>query len=294
MKDASGRKIFNFFNYILLVMFLLTIILPFMHIASVSISDSKEVTSMNITVFPKGINFSAYKEILQTKVFIRSLANTVFVTIAMTILGLLFSVMAAYALSKKFFGRKFINYVYLVTMYFTGGLIPTYLLVSKYLGWRNTYLSLIFPSLIMFFYIIILRSQIQDVPASMMESAKIDGATELQVLFNIVIPSISATLAAVGMFIALGAWNSWFNVMIYNDNKNMWMLQYYLRLIVTDKSLSQGTNAKIMDMSSGVIQLTPEQYQMAAVILVALPVVCVYPFVQKYFVKGLLVGAVKE
>ena len=293
MRVSLGRKLFNAANYTFLILFLLSIIVPFMHIISVSISDSREVTGMNVTVFPKGFNFGAYQEILQTKVFKQSLLNTVYVTAATTFFGLLFSVMAAYALTKQFFGKKVINYIYLITMYFTGGLIPTYLLVSKYMGLRNTLLALILPNLILFFYIIILRSQIQEVPDSLLESARIDGANEFQVLFHVVIPSISATLAAVGMFIALGAWNSWFNVMVFNDSRDMWMLQYYLRLIITDKSLTQGVDAQRIDQTAGMMQLTPEQFQMAAVILVALPIVFIYPFVQKYFASGLLVGAVK-
>ena len=294
MKISKGRMIFNVVNYIILILFCLTVILPFMHVISISLSNAKYITSMSVGIWPKGFELKAYKEILENKVFIRSFLNTILITAISTILSLIIDIMAAYAFSKYFYGKKLINYVFIITMYFSGGLIPTYLLVSKYLGWYNSYLALIIPGLVSVFYIIVIRTQIQAIPKSLIEAAYIDGATESQTLFNVVIPSITPTIAAIAMFTILGRWNSWFNVMIYTDKRELWTLQYYLRSVVLAKSIT----ANRPDIQKGLIleaeNVIAENYQMAAIILVALPVVCVYPFVQKYFVKGILTGSVKE
>ncbi|NLC67453.1 MAG: carbohydrate ABC transporter permease [Clostridiaceae bacterium] len=250
---------------------------------------------MNVSFWPKGWAFQAYKDILVDKIFLRAVVNTILVTICVTVLNLVIDIMAAYAFSKKFYGKSFFNYYFVITMYFSGGLIPFYLLVTKYLHLQNTYFSLILPALVNVFYIIVIRTQIQAIPASLTEAAIIDGATQSQVLFRVVVPSIIPTIAAIGMFIALGTWNSWFNVMIFiNDNK-LWTLQYFLRKIVTEKMLTSSMRESYQRMLElGTVEITPENYQMAAIVLVALPIVCIYPFVQKYFVKGILVGSVKE
>ena len=295
MVKSTGRKIFEVFNYTLMILFCLIIILPFMHIISISLSNEEAIIKMSVTFWPKGWEFQAYKDILQDPIFLRTVANTVFITITVTILNLIIDVMAAYAFTKKFYAKTFFNYYFILTMYFSGGLIPFYLLMTKYLQLQDTYLALILPSLVNVFYIIVIRTQIEAIPSSLINAALIDGASQSQVLFNIVVPSIIPTIAAIGMFIALGTWNSWFNVMIFINDNNKWMLQYYLRKVVMEKMLPASINEiyqKMLEM--GTIQVRPENYQMAAIILVALPIVCIYPFVQKYFVKGILVGSVKE
>ncbi|MDD4681427.1 MAG: carbohydrate ABC transporter permease, partial [Clostridia bacterium] len=221
--------------------------------------------------------------------------NSVAITVAVTLAGLLVNVMAAYGFSKEFFGKKVFNYYFILTMYFSGGLIPTYLWMTRYLKLKDSYLALILPALVSVYYIIVIRSQIETIPKSLTEAARIDGATEAQTLFLIVMPTIVPTLAAIGMFIALGVWNSWFNVMIYIDDNKKWTLQYYLRKIVIEKTITTGMSEAALKMAElGTVDVRPENYQNAAIILVALPIVCVYPFVQKYFVKGILVGSVKE
>lgn len=294
MKISKGRVIFNILNYMILISLCLTIILPFMHIASISLSNAKFINEMSVGIWPKGIELQAYKEILESKVFLRSFFNTVFITATATILSLIVGAMAAYVLSKKFYGKKVINYIFIITMYFSGGLIPTFLLISKYLGWYNNYLALIIPGLLSVFYIIIIRTQIQAIPASLTEAAFIDGATEGQTLFHVVLPCITNTLAAIGMFTVLGHWNSWFNVMIYSDKRELWTLQYYLRSVVLAKSFTINLTDAMAGSQLIAENVVEENYQMAAIILVALPVICIYPFIQKYFVKGVLTGAVKE
>lgn len=265
------------------------IILPFMNIISLSLSDRDAILSREVFLFPKGINFGAYKIIIKNPLFLRSLANTVGLTIIGTFLAILMTLMVAYSLTKDFLGKKFVTYFFVITMYFSGGLIPTYLVVTKYLNLRNSYLALILPALINVFYIIVMRSQIENIPSSIVDAAYIDGAGEFRSLFAIVIPLITPTIAAISMFFALAKWNSWFPVMVYTDTKDKWTLQYYLRIVVFSNLL------KVEDVTfvPEERQIPEENFRMAAIILVALPIVSIYPFVQKYFVKGIISGAVK-
>jgi putative aldouronate transport system permease protein len=296
MKRSNGRVVFGFVNGFLLVLFCLLVILPFMHIISVSVSDKDAITKMSVGIFPKGFNLGAYKEIITEQVFLRALLNTVFLTVVVTVLGIIVDIMASYCFSRKFFGKKVITYLFIFTMYFTGGLIPLYLLVTRYLHLFNSYFALILPGLVNVWYIIIVRTQIEAIPDSLTEAARIDGAKDYQILFSIIIPAISSTIAAIGMFIALAAWNQWFNVMIFTDKRQYWTLQYYLRCVVFDKTVSQsgGQAARATAAAAGLQTLTAENFQMAAIVLVALPIIMIYPFMQKYFVSGILTGSVKE
>lgn len=295
MKVSKGRIAFNIFNYGLMILLCLTIILPFMNIIAVSLSGRDAILNMEVTLWPKDIQFDAYAEIIGQKVFARSIVNTVGLTIVVTFFNVLVDIMCAYAFSKEFYGKKVLNYFFIVSMYFSGGLIPTYLLMTNYLHLNDTYAALILPGLVSVFYVIVIRTQIQSIPPSLTEAAKIDGATEAQVLFKVIVPSIKPTIAAVGMFVGLGTWNSWFNVMLYAGDERLWTLQYYLRAVVFSKQVAQNSGATAQQMAQlGVTNVVAENFQMAAIVLVALPVVAVYPFVQKYFVKGMLAGSVKE
>ncbi len=295
MKISNGRTAFTIFNYTVMILFCMTIILPFLNIIAVSMSGRDAIIGFKVSLWPKDVQIEAYREIITNKTFIRSLINTVGITAIVTVLNLLIDVSAAYAFSKKFFGKTFFNYFFIITMYFNGGLIPFYLLMTNYLHLKNNFLALILPSLINVFYIIVIRSQIETIPKELIEAGIIDGAKEAQVLFRIIVPSIIPTIAAISMFIALGTWNSWFNVMLFtNSREDMWMLQYYLRAIVFAKTIGYNTSADSLQLAElGLQNVVGESYQMAAIILVALPIVAVYPFVQKYFVKGILVGSVK-
>jgi len=293
------RRIFQVINYLLLLLLCASIILPFMHVIAVSLSDAEEVKKLNVGIWPKGFLLGAYKTVVTDEVFLRSFINTVFITVVTSVASILVNLLAAYAFSREFFGKKILNYVFVVTLFFSGGLIPTYILMTKYLGLYNRYAALILPSIVSFYTIIIMKSQIATVPQSLFDSAVIDGASDFKTAFYIVIPSVLPTIAALGMFTALGIWNSWFGVLIYTDKREMWTLQYFLRALVIEKSLYyaflSGTGAgknlnPLLDTSS----LTARNYEMAAIIVIALPVVVIYPFIQKYFVKGILVGSIKE
>ena len=292
MKKSRQEIAFQVTDVIIMILVLLTIVLPFMHIFSVSVSSDEAVTALSVGLLPKGFNVAAYKEILGQSVFLRSFANTVLVTIVTTAGSIFINFMAAYAFSKEFFAKRVITYFFVFTMYFGGGLIPTFILMTNWLHLTNNYLAFILPSLVNVFYIIIMRSQIESIPPSLGEAAVIDGATEFQVMTKIILPTMTATIAAICMFVALGMWNMWYPVMLYCNRREYWSLQYFLRIVVFEKSMDYQTEglAGISEAET----FNPQNYQMAAIILVALPVVAIYPFIQKYFVKGILVGSVKE
>ena len=289
MKVSGGRRVFQIINFFIMFSICAVVIMPFMHILAVSVSDSNAIRNMEVGIIPKGFYTNAYQETIESGVFLRSLINSVVLTVVYALAAVIVCVMASYAFSRKFLGKTVINYYFVITMYFSGGLIPTYLLISKYLNMYNTFWPLLLPGLVSVFYIIVMRSQIEQIPASLTEAAIIDGASQFRVLFDIIIPSIKPTIAAICMFFILGKWNSWFDVMVYTRDKKLWTLQYYLRSVVFTKELMKETEQAVH--VSTVI--TDENYKMAAIILVALPVVCVNPFVQKYFVKGILAGSVK-
>lgn len=290
MNKTRSQKIFEVFNIVLLTLILCSIIAPVMHIISVSISNRKEVMGLSIGIFPKGFSLKAYEEVISYNLFFNSFKNSIIVTASYVILGIIVNVMCAYALSKNFPGKKIINYYFVLAMYFSGGLIPTYILITNYLKLYNTYTAMVLPLLVNVFYIIVIRSQIEAIPKELTEAAIIDGAHEFQALFNVVIPVIKPTIAAIGMFLALGMWNMWYQCMLFTNRDKMWTLQYFLRMLVLSKIVGTNNQLSITLVEN---DLAPENFQMAAIVLVAAPIVAIYPFVQKYFVKGILVGSVK-
>ena len=298
MKKTIGEKIFTGANGLLLLLVSAAVLVPLMHIFSVSVSDSAAVTSLSVGIWPSGFSMRAYSDLLSKSLFVTSFINTVTLTAAYTCIALILNMLAAFGFSKPFYGKRALTYVYVITMYFGGGLIPTYMLVANTLNLYNNYLAFLLPGIVSVFYIVIMRSQIEALPPSLSEAAQIDGANEFQLLFHIIIPSIKSTLAAIGMFLALGMWNMWYSVLLYSNRESMWTLQYLLRSIVFEKLLESrfgnAAGSAVSAQGIGNEDISPYNYQMAAIISVAAPIVCIYPFVQKYFVKGILVGSVKE
>lgn len=287
-----GEKIFQVFDILIMALTIAVVILPFMHIISISVSDRVAVSTLQVGIFPVGFHMGAYWELIANPIFTRSLMNTVFTTVVTTVLSVFVITMSGYALAKPyFFGKKVITYFFIIPMYFSGGLIPTYLLITNYLHLNNNFLAYILPAIVNVFYLIVVKGQIEAAPVELIEAANIDGASEWQTLTRIVLPIIGPTIAAVSMFIALNTWNMWYPVLLYATDDNMWTLQYFLRAVVFDKFFSSYSDS--VAITSGSESIPPQNFQMAAIILVALPIVAIYPFVQKYFVKGILAGSVK-
>ncbi len=214
MKVTVEKRIFDVLNFLFMLSLCAVIVLPFVHIIAVSLSHGQAVTRMEVGLWPVSPTWSAYEKMVINRTFIRSFINTIVVTIVYTSAAIVICVMSAFVFSKEFFGKKVLNYYFVITMYFSGGLIPTYIWVARYLKLYNSYWVLVIPGLVSVFYIIVVRTQIQQIPISLTEAAIIDGATQAQVLFKVIIPSIKPTIAAISMFLILGKWNGWFDVLV--------------------------------------------------------------------------------
>lgn len=267
----------------------LTCILPFLHIAAKSISSNSAVLAKEVYLIPKDINFAAYQSIFRDGQLTHSMLYTILVTVIFTVLGMIVTTCAAYPLSKKRLkGRTILTFVLMFSMYFSAGLIPEYLLLKSY-NLTNTMWVLIFPLMFSPYNMLIMKSFLQaTIPDSLEESAFLDGATNLQILFKIVLPLSKPIIATLSLFYAVGRWNAYADAKYYITTKSLQPIQYLLSNMV----LSSNSDAITLSESAQVVS-TPEVLQAATVMFATLPIICVYPFVQKYFVKGVMIGAVK-
>ena len=288
------RKIslFDVILYLVFGLIALITIYPFYNVLIVSLANTLASATYSPYLYPHVFDLTGYKTIMSDTYFYRSLGTTLFVTIVGTTLNMVFSVTAAYVLSRKrLIGRKFFLSAILFTMLFSGGLIPTYLVVSG-LGLDNSIWSMIFPSMISTYYLIIMKNYFVSLPASLEEAARIDGANEFVVMTRIFIPISKPFMATFLLFYAVERWNEWWNAYLYISDKNIKPLQIYLRDVLVNFNSQLATQAQSMMSTHNKVFV--QSIQMATIIITMLPILCVYPFVQKYFVKGVLVGSVKE
>lgn len=265
---------------------MISILLPFMQVITISMSPASVVNQTGFHLIPTKFDFSGYRQIATDSNFWRSYLNTILRTLAGTAAGVLITMLTAYPLSKtKLPYRKGIMMFVVFTMYFSGGMIPRYLLIKE-LGLTNNFLVYILPCLITGFALIITRNFFMGIPEALEESAKIDGATNMQVLFKIYLPLSMPVVATISLWYCVQHWNSWMDNMLYVTKKNMYVLQYVLQTI-----LSNGQTADMETMTDVLVHT--ETMKMAALVLSLIPIVCTYPFLQKYFVKGMIVGSVK-
>jgi len=286
---SPSRIVFEVVNITLMVLFSISILIPFINVLAISVSDAKAVRQGLVGLWPVGFQLDAYKQLIGNYTFMRSMLNTVFLTVTNTTLVILFSISSAYALSSKnLIGKMPIFYYFIITMFFSGGLVPTFLLVNN-IGLYNTYGALIFPSVVSIFYIIVFKNVIDQLPKELMEAAEIDGAGDFKILFQLVLPLVLPMTMAFIIFSAVAYWNEWFSVLIYTRDQELWTLQYQLRDLLTTSELSK----ERMQFLPGQMEVDPRNLKMAALMITVLPIVAIYPFVQKYFIHGQLVGAVK-
>lgn len=291
IKESASRKVFVVFNYIFFTLFSISIIVPFLNCIAISFSSYTAVSAGEVGIWPVGWDLQAYSRLVKNIQLWRTFGNTIIITVVNTILTIAIALMTAYALSNKYLiGKGAFMVFFLIPYYFGGGLIPTYLIITQ-LGLKNNFLVYILPSITSIYYIIVFRNIIAALPKELMESAEIDGATQPRILFSIIIPLIVPTIAAFIVFSAVGNWNTWFSSMVYMDDRKDWLLQYQLREIL------MGSGMTNVEMESSLAdrehQVHSDTTKMAALMITVLPIIIVYPFVQKYFVKGVLVGAVK-
>jgi len=284
---TPGRRVFMVVNAVILTAFALACLLPFVNVLASSLATPGELATRPFILWPETFSLDAYRYILSTPTIFRALGVSAIVTIGGTLISLILTAFMAYALSKKHLrGRRVINFLVLFTMLFSGGMIPTFIVV-KNLGLIDSLWSLIIPVAINAFNFVIMRSFFQGIPESLEEAARIDGCSELGVFWRIVLPLSLASIATIGLFYAVYYWNTYQSAILYINSSELWPMQVLLRQIVI---VASGLNAD----GAAVDVVPPAQSVRMAVIFVAtLPMLIVYPFVQRYFVKGALIGSVK-
>ena len=291
MKKKRRLKPFEIVLYIVFGILALITLYPFYNVLIVSLSNTVTSAKYSPYLYPHVFDLTGFKAIIKDGYFFKSLGTTLFVTVVGTVLNMTFSVVAAYVLSKKrLVGRKFFLSAILFTMLFSGGLIPTYLVVSD-LGLTNSVWSMILPTMISTYYVIIMKNYFASLPPSLEEAARIDGANQFVILTRIYLPISKPFMATFALFYAVERWNSWWEAFLYISDKNLKPLQIYLRDILVTFNTQLGSQAQSM-MSGGKVYV--QSVQMAAILITMLPILCLYPFLQKYFVKGVMVGSTKE
>lgn len=287
---TNGEKIFHAINYLFLAVCMFVTVFPLISIVAKSFSSVRAIESGEVFFLPVEANVKAYKSLISGGQLLRSMKNTVFITLIGTALNMVMTTMGAYVLSKKrLIGSTFFLRMVVFTMMFTGGTIPNFILV-KSLNLINTYFALWLPGLIQVYNLIVMRTFFMGLPDSLEEAAKIDGAGDISIFIKIILPLSLASLATIALFYAVSWWNEYFNGMIYISKSTLMPLQVKLKQMIesVDSSLlGEGMNE---DMNE---RLSDDAIQAAAMVISTVPMLCVYPFLQKYFVKGVMIGAVK-
>ena len=290
VKKSLGDRIVDVIIYIVLGLVALSTVLPFLYVLAGSFATDKELTEKAFFIIPEVWSLNAYKYAVNTANILRGLKNSVILTMAGTILCMVFSLTFAYPLSKKHFrGRNFVLNLVIFTMLFGGGMIPCYLVYNAY-GLYDSYWALILPGLISPFNMIIIKNFFQELPQELEDSAYIDGCSDLKTFTRIMLPLSKPVIASISLFYGVGFWNDYFSSMIYLKTPEKYPIQIQLRSIILLTSQISEVAMDYYDMNGA----PPDKaVKMACTVIATVPILCVYPFVQKYFTKGVMVGAVK-
>lgn len=287
-KRKLGERVYGLCNGAVLSLLALITLYPFLYVVFASVSEPvKLLGNTDMLLLPAGFTLNAYKKVFANSSIYTGYMNTIFYVTAGTAINIVSTCMAAYVLSRKqLMLRRFFTLMFIFTMYFNGGLIPNYLLI-KDLGMIDSRLALIIPGAVSTFNLMIMITGFESIPQALEESARIDGANDWVILFRIIMPLAKPTIMVIMLYYAVGHWNSWFNAMLYIRDSGKMPLQMFLRDILTRSQL--GAMAGQMD-----VEDVGQTIKYATIIVSTVPILCVYPFIQKHFVKGVMVGAVKE
>lgn len=287
IKEPIGSRIFTVINSTLLILIALACLLPFINVIASSFASTQELVEKKFILFPTTFSLDAYRYILSTPMIFKGLSVSIGVTVVGTIVSMVLTALMAYGLSRRYlYGRNSINFIVVFSMLFSGGMIPTFLVV-KSLWLIDSYWSLIIPTAINAFNLIIMRNFFQALPDSLEESAKIDGSNDFGIFIKIMLPLALPSIATISLFYAVAYWNTYMSAILYINDSTKWPLQVLLRQIVIVSSGMQGDNTSV-DI------IPPAQtIKMAVIVVATLPMLIAYPFVQKHFVKGALLGSVK-
>lgn len=293
-KKPIEYRVFIVFAYIFVVIIALLGVIPFIMLLSGSFTSESYIVNHGYSLIPKEFSVNAYKTIFENpQRMVNSYAVTIFITVVGTVISLFLTAMTAYVLQRKDFPwRNKISYFIYFTTLFSGGLTPWYMLMMKF-GMKNNLAALIIPNLFSVFNILIVRNYLNGIPHEISESAKVDGANDFLIFIKLIIPLSKPVLATIALFTGLLIWNEWYNCMLFISDQKLYTLQYYLYNMLNNaaamKELVSGTS---VDLSSGA-ELPAESAKLAMAIIATGPILLLYPFIQKYFVKGIVIGAVK-
>ncbi|NIK78783.1 multiple sugar transport system permease protein/putative aldouronate transport system permease protein [Paenibacillus castaneae] len=288
LRISTGQRWFNIVNYAFLIILGLSMILPIVHVLAQSLSSNTAINNGKVFFLPVDFTLSNFKAVVGEKLIWRSFGISVYVTAFGTFINLAMTAMLAYPLSRsEYVYRKPVLILVLLTMIFTAPLIPNFLLV-KQLGLTDTLWSLMLPGAISAFNLFVMRSFFMALPVELIDSSRIDGCGEMRILWNIILPLSKPVMATIGIFYAVAHWNSYANALYFINNRQLYPLQVRLReFIITDSS-------SITAPAEEVLMSSPEGIKMAVVIIATIPIMLVYPFLQKHFTKGMMVGSVKS
>ncbi len=291
INHGLGDQVVQVFIYIFVGIFALVTVLPFLYVVAGSFATEKELTERAFFIIPREFSLNAYKYIITSGDIFRGLKNSTIITVGGTIINMIFTTTFAYAVSRpKFRFRSLSLNMVIFTMLFSGGMIPSYLLISK-LGMLNSFAALMIPGAINAFNLIIVKNFFQEFPKELEEAAKIDGCNDIQIFLKIVLPLSKAVLASISLFYAVAHWNNYFGPMLYITDSSKEVVQITLRRIIF---LAGGIDPSGEAIDYGAMGAPPEKaVKMATTVVATLPILIVYPFVQKYFTKGVMIGAVK-
>lgn len=287
MKKSLGVRAFAICNYIILTLLTVVTLYPFMYVVFASFSEPGKLMMYEGLLYrPAGFSVKAYLSVFKNPNLFTGYANTIFYVVTGTTMNIVATIIGAYVLSRKqLMLRRFLTLMFIFTMYFSGGMIPSYLLMQD-LHLINNRLAIILPGLVSTYNLLIMINSLESVPASLEEAARIDGASHWKVVFNIIIPLAKPTIMVIMMYYAVAHWNSWYSAMLYLQDPDKMPLQTYLRRILVQNAIGEMRGDSIADVGMTV--------QYAVIIVTTLPILLIYPLIQKHFVSGVMIGAVKE
>ena len=281
-----SRRVFQVFNTVFLLVICFAMLYPVLYVIAASFSEETAILKGDVFILPVKAHVKAYEKVFKYPLLWQSYGNTLLYTFAGTAINLLLTVFGAWALSqRKLVGRRFLTLMCTFTMFFSGGMIPTFLVIKE-LKLLNTLWAMVLPGAVSTYNMILMRTFFRQIPESLVEAAELDGCKDFGVLFKIVLPLSLASLMTIGMFYAVGHWNSYFSAVLYLSKPEMYPLQIILRQVVLMNEIVENASSTENVMAEGI--------KYATIVVAMLPILCVYPFVQRYFVKGVMIGSVKE
>lgn len=289
VKETTGYQIFKFFNTVIMILICCATLYPFLYLVAQSFSSEAAIIQGKVNIIPVEFNIQTYVSVLKKGEFMLSYKNTLIYSVLGTIIAIILSCCMAYPISKpEVKGSAFFLKFIIFTMYFGGGLIPNYILMRK-LNLINKVAGFLIPSLLSTYYIILMKSFFAGTPKELEEAAEIDGLSPIGIFIRVVFPLSMPIIATMILFNAVGYWNNWYNAFLYLDDKKMWPVAYYLRTIISGAS----TSADPGEVSAEKMQIAAN-IKSCSMVLMSLPIICIYPFIQKYYVQGMMLGGVKE